>query len=162
MVSDSIQIIQPQHDIKIFEIIKQVGKEFGAIGEGYGPSDPEVSAMSKFYKDNNASRYFVALLDGQVIGGGGIAPFNNSVEVCELRKLFLLPEARGFGLGRQLTEHCLKYAQSKGYKQCYLDTLRNMNQAIGLYEKLGFVTLLQPLQGTIHSGCDVWMLKTFK
>jgi len=34
-----------------------------------------------------------------------------------------------------------------------------MKSAISLYEKLGFIHLDKPLAGTIHSGCDVWMLK---
>jgi putative acetyltransferase len=154
-----IEPIQPQHDSRIAEIIKSVGAEFGAIGEGFGPSDPEVAAMSEHYKDTEASRYYVALVNGRVVGGSGIAGFNASNEVCELRKLFLLPESRGLGLGKKLTEDCLAFAKSQGYKQCYLDTLASMTSAIALYEKLGFERLAQPLAGTIHNGCDVWMLK---
>ncbi|EGA69497.1 putative acetyltransferase [Vibrio sinaloensis DSM 21326] len=36
-----------------------------------------------------------------------------------------------------------------------------MESAIKLYERLGFHHLDQPLEGTEHGGCDVWMLKTF-
>lgn len=151
--------ISPQHDPKIAEIIKQVGAEFGAIGEGFGPSDPEVEAMSQHYHDHDASRYFVALVNNKIVGGSGIAAFNGSHEVCELRKLFLLPEARGLGVGKTLTKNCLDYAKYKGYQHCYLDTLASMMSAIALYEQLGFKHLTQPLTGTIHNGCDVWMLK---
>ena len=154
-----VQPIEVQHDAEICKVIKQVGAEYGAIGEGYGPSDPEVEMMSRFYNDDSASRYFVVLVDEIIIGGAGIASFDGRDDVCELRKLFLLPESRGLGLGKLLTEHCLEYAKSKGYKKCYLDTLNRMKGAISLYEKLGFKHLTQPLQGTIHSSCDVWMLK---
>ncbi len=85
--------------------------------------------------------------------------FNGSHKVCELKKLFLLPESRGLGLGRKLTEECLEFAKSQGYESCYLDTLKNMKSAIALYESLGFKHLEQPLAGTEHNGCDVWMLK---
>jgi len=160
-VTGNIKIIEAQHDEQICFIIKCVGREFGAIGEGYGPSDPEVEAMSQFYSDATLSRYFVAQLNGVIVGGGGIAAFNNSEndKTCELRKLFLLPESRGLGMGKQLAEACLQYAKHSGYQRCYLDTLSGMKSAIGLYEKLGFTHLDQPLQGTIHGGCDVWMLK---
>lgn len=154
-----IEKIQPKHDARISQIIKQVGAEFGAIGEGFGPSDPEVDAMSQYYNDESASRYFVASIKGSIVGGSGIAAFNGSNQVCELRKLFLLAESRGLGIGKKLTEDCLSYAKAKGYKQCYLDTLSNMTSAIALYEKLGFSHLEKPLAGTIHNGCDVWMLK---
>ncbi|MDY7220478.1 GNAT family N-acetyltransferase [Denitrificimonas sp. JX-1] len=154
-----IQEIQAKYNAKICAIIKRVGQEFGAIGEGFGPSDPEVNAMSEHYTDSTSSKYLVAIVNNDIVGGGGIAPFNGSADVCELRKLFLLPESRGLGIGKKLTEECLAYAKSKGYKQCYLDTLKSMTSAISLYERLGFKHLDAPLEGTIHGGCDVWMLK---
>ena len=158
-MSYQIQEIEPQYDTKVCEIIKNVGEEYGAIGEGFGPSDPEVLAMSQHYDDSSSSLYLVAIVEGNIVGGSGVSAFNGSNEICELRKLFLLPESRGLGLGKKLTESCLDYAKSKGYQKCYLDTLTSMKSAISLYEKLGFQHLDQPLGGTIHSGCDVWMLK---
>ncbi|WP_019614831.1 GNAT family N-acetyltransferase [Psychromonas ossibalaenae] len=158
-MSYHISEIQPADDKTICNIIKSVGIEHGAVGEGFGPSDPEVECMSSHYNGNNNSRYLVAKIDGRVVGGGGIAPFNGSSETCELRKLFLLPESRGFGIGKALTEQCLDYAKSQGYLHCYLDTLSAMKPAIKLYENAGFRHLAQPLAGTIHGSCDVWMLK---
>ncbi|PKG40515.1 GNAT family N-acetyltransferase [Psychromonas sp. Urea-02u-13] len=151
--------IGKQYDAIVGDIIKAVGAEHGAIGEGFGPSDLEVTCMSEHYHDCDNSLYLVALIDGKVVGGCGIAQFADDEKVCELRKLFLLPESRGLGLGKTLTESCLTYAKSQGYLQCYLDTLSNMQPAIRLYEGLGFKHLTQPLAETEHSGCDVWMLK---
>ena len=153
--------IAPSHDGRIAEVIKQVGREFGAVGEGFGPGDAEVENMSHHYRAEVASLYLVALVDGNLVGGGGVASFNGSRDTAELRKLFLLPEARGLGLGKRITERCLEFANNRGYQRCYLDTLKNMTAAIGLYEKLGFHQLDQPLDGTIHNGCDVWMVKNF-
>ena len=154
-----IVAVSKEHDAIVCDIIKAVGAEYGAVGEGYGPSDPEVNCMSEHYQDKTNSLYLVALVDGEVVGGCGVATFAGNTQVCELRKLFLLPQKRGLGLGKALTERCLAYAKSKGYQQCYLDTLSNMQVAIALYERLGFNHLTQPLVGTEHSGCDVWMLK---
>ncbi|NVD06449.1 GNAT family N-acetyltransferase [Vibrio sp. JPW-9-11-11] len=156
----SIEPIQPQQDPAICAIIKAVGAEFGAVGDGFGPSDPEVLAMSQHYRPEDKSLYLVALLDGKIVGGCGIAPFAQSQQTCELKKLFLLPESRGLGVGQQLTQQCLTFARQQGYQQCYLDTLTSMTSAIQLYQKLGFTHLEQPLEGTEHSRCDVWMLKT--
>jgi len=158
-VNHEIQEIKQLHDAKVCEIIRKVGEEYGAIGEGFGPSDQEVTAMSQNYQDESSSRYFVAIVKDKIVGGSGIAAFNGSSEVCELRKLFLLPESRGIGIGKKLTEDCLEYAKSKGYKKCYLDTLTSMKSAISLYEKLGFKHLDKAFEGTIHNGCDIWMLK---
>jgi len=151
--------IKPEDDLDIARIIKKVGAEYGAIGDGFGPSDAEVVAMSAHYCDQHASLYLVAKVEGRIVGGCGIAAFEGSIQTCELRKLFLLKQSRGFGIGEALAVKCLNYAKEKGYKQCYLDTLSNMGQAIALYEKLGFYHLDRPLEGTPHSGCDVWMLK---
>lgn len=152
--------ITPQLDAIVCDIIKTVGAEFGAIGEGFGPSDEEVLNMSSHYLEENRCGYWVAQVDGKVVGCGGIAPFNASADICELRKLFLLPESRGLGIGKALTEHCLSFAKQQGYKQCYLDTLANMESAIKLYKKLGFEQLSAPMPGTEHNGCDVWMIKS--
>ncbi|MFP2770023.1 GNAT family N-acetyltransferase [Oceanisphaera sp. KMM 10153] len=154
-----IEEIQQTDDQAICQIIKDVGVEYGAIGEGFGPSDDEVLTMSKFYNKRSKSMYFVAKIDDVVVGGCGIAPFNDSYEVCELKKLFLLPDSRGLGIGRKLTEKCLDFAQSQDFKSCYLDTLQVMNSAILLYESIGFQHLDKPLAGSEHGGCDVWMLK---
>ncbi|KHD24727.1 acetyltransferase [Vibrio caribbeanicus] len=155
-----IEPIKAHQDDQICKIIKAVGAEFGAIGEGFGPSDPEVLAMSQYYTAQNRSLYLVASLNGKIVGGCGIAPFQGSNTVCELKKLFLLEGSRGHGIGQALSEQCLTYAKEQGFRECYLDTLTSMKSAIRLYEKLGFAHLDQPLDGTEHSGCDVWMLKS--
>ena len=146
-------------DSEVCNIIKQVGAEFGAVGEGFGPSDAEVLNMSRFYHDGVNSLYLIALVDGKLVGGCGIAPFNNSKTICELKKLFLLPDGRKLGLGKKLSIQCLEYAKTKGFKECYLDTLSSMQDAVRLYEGLGFTHLEMPLVGTLHGKCDIWMLK---
>ncbi|MCL9783420.1 GNAT family N-acetyltransferase [Vibrio sp. S4M6] len=151
--------ITAEYDQDIRQIIQKVGEEFGAVGEGFGPGDPEVLEMSQHYTDDKDSLYILVLRDGVVVGGCGIAPFNSKQKICELKKLFLLPDARGLGAGKALTLRCLEYATSKGYKQCYLDTLSNMEGAIAMYESLGFTHLEKPIEGTIHNKCDVWMIK---
>lgn len=145
-------------DNAICTIIKQVGQEYGAMGEGFGPSDSEVEAMSQHYLATNNSCYFIAIVNNKVVGGSGIAPFKE--QTCELKKLFLLPESRRLGIGKVLTTQCLSYAKDIGYQHCYLDTLNNMKNAIKLYKDLGFEHLNRPLDSTLHGGCDVWMLKT--
>jgi putative acetyltransferase len=151
--------VTSEYDAALCDVIKHVGAEFGAVGEGFGPSDAEVLAMSRFYHNEASSLYLVALADGKLVGGCGVAPFNSSETICELKKLFLLPEARGLGLGKTLSIKCLDYAKTKGFTECYLDTLTNMQSAVHLYERLGFTHLTAPMAGTEHNGCDVWMLK---
>ncbi|WP_373077302.1 GNAT family N-acetyltransferase [Zhongshania sp.] len=159
MTMIKISPIRAHEDPAIAQIIVDVGAEFGAIGEGYGPSDAEVSCMSQYYLREQNAMYLVATVDGQIVGGCGIAPLADLERTCELKKLFLLPEARGLGIGKKLVMECLHFAKERGFSQCYLDTLANMTKAISLYEKLGFEHLDRQLGGTAHSGCDVWMMK---
>ncbi|MGF1763236.1 GNAT family N-acetyltransferase [Aliivibrio kagoshimensis] len=154
-----IETVSVRHDHDLSLVIKQVGEEYGAIGEGFGPSDAEVDTMSEYYTLEHRSLYLVAVLNGKVVGGCGVAPFGDSDTTCELKKLFLLEESRGLGLGKQLSLACIEFAKQQGFTQCYLDTLSNMASAVRLYEKMGFSHLPQPLEGTVHNGCDVWMLK---
>jgi putative acetyltransferase len=158
-MSFTIEKIRPEFDLAICTIIKATGAEFGAIGEGFGPSDLEVSHMSQHYQSVTKSLYLVALIGDKVVGGCGIASFEKSSVTCELRKLFLQPTSRGLGIGKALTKQCLDFAKSQGFERCYLDTCSNMDVAIKLYENIDFKHLAKPLAGTKHNGCDVWMLK---
>ncbi|GAB2663173.1 GNAT family N-acetyltransferase [Vibrio panuliri] len=155
-----VKPILAEQNEEICNIIKTVGAEFGAIGEGFGPSDAEVEAMSHYYTEKNKSLYLVATIDGDVVGGCGLAPLNHSDDICELKKLFLLPQSRGLGLGKKLTLACLDFAKQQGFSQCYLDTLSSMHAAITLYEKVGFEHLDAPIASSIHGSCDVWMIKS--
>jgi len=113
--------------------------------------------MSQHY-GKGGSIYYVAIVEGKIVGGGGVSALNGSHEICELRKLFLLPEYRQQGIGEALARRCLDHAKTSGYSSCYLDTLSSMEQAISLYKKLGF-QLCSQLEGTEHTGCDVGMMK---
>ncbi|WP_163133815.1 GNAT family N-acetyltransferase [Agarivorans sp. Alg241-V36] len=150
--------IDASHNQAVKQIIQHGGREFGAIGDGFGPSDTEVEAMSLHYNQPQRG-YWVALQNDIVVGCGGIAELDDASKTCELRKLFVNPQCRGQGLGKALAEHCLQEAKRRAYKQCYLDTLSSMHSAIALYQALGFYHLPEPFSASIHSGCDVWMMK---
>ena len=155
----SLRPIDPADDARIAEIIRTVMPEYGAVGEGYSIMDPEVDAMSEAYAGDDAA-YFVALLDGRVMGGAGIGPLlGGPSDVCELKKMYVLREARGRGLGRQLMERSLEAARRAGYRRCYLETLEHMTEARGLYESRGFRPLDAPMGSTGHSGCNGWYIR---
>ena len=57
---------------------------------------------------------------------------------CEMKRLYVSPEGRGFGLGERLVDAVVKEAERIGYHEMTLDTLPSMTGAIALYRKLGF------------------------
>lgn len=148
--------IEPRDDAAVASIIRTVMPEFGADGPGFAIHDPEVSTMHAAYSRPRHG-YFVLERAGRVIGGAGIAPLDGGDPgVCELRKMYFLPEARGQGAGERMLRRCLDFAREAGFKTCYLETLSGMNQAQKLYKRLGFQTLCAPMGKTGHFGCDHW------
>lgn len=151
--------ISPADDAAVAAIIRSVMPEFGASGPGFAIHDPEVSAMCAAY-DRPGAAYFVVELDGRVLGGGGVAPLDGGPDgVCELRKMYFLPELRGRGAGAALIAHCLDAARALGHRQCYLETLRGMDAAQKLYERTGFRRLDGPMGATGHFGCNRFYLR---
>lgn len=149
-----IRPIQPCDDAPVAAIIRTVMPEFGADGAGFAIHDPEVAAMHAAYAMPR-SRYFVIESDGDVLGGGGVAPLiGGDEDVCELRKMYFLPALRGRGAGRAMLRRCLQAAREMGFKRCYLETLTGMEAAQALYARFGFTPLCAPMGATGHHGCN--------
>jgi len=149
-----IRPICPGDDAAVAAIIRAVMREFGACGAGFAIHDPEVNAMSRAYARPGAE-FHVVVSGAQVLGGGGIAPLEGGeAGVCELRKMYFLPDARGRGVGERLLRLLLERARALGYRRCYLETLTGMDAAQRLYERLGFRRLSAPLGATGHFSCD--------
>jgi len=156
----TIRPIEPRDDAAVATIIRSVMPEFGAGGDGFAIHDAEVGAMHAAYTRPRCA-YFVLEIDGKVAGGGGVAPLEHGEpDVCELRKMYFLPESRGRGAGRAMITRCLDAAREFGFKSCYLETLTGMDAAQALYRKQGFTSLCAPMGHTGHHGCDRWFIRT--
>jgi putative acetyltransferase len=154
-----IRKIQPSDNPELAVIVRNTLTEFGANVPGTVFFDPTTDALFELFQTEK-SAYFVAEIDGKLSGGGGIYPTEGlSDGTCELVKMYLLPEARGIGLGRMLIERCLETARNYGFQQIYLETLPELNLAVKVYEKFGFEYLSAPLGNSKHFGCGLWMLK---
>jgi putative acetyltransferase len=162
MINLSDWTIRPIHsddDIAMASIIRRVMPEFGADGPGFAIHDPEVDHMSSAYAGAGCA-YFVVETAGRIIGGAGVAPLQGSSEaICELRKMYFLPETRGRGIGAAMMDICLQAAREMGYQRCYLETLTGMDAAQRLYERSGFQRLCAALGDTGHFGCNRFYIR---
>ena len=155
----TLRPIEARDDAAMAAIIRRVMPEFGAVGDGFAINDPEVDWMSRAYAAPRCA-YFVVERDGRVLGGGGVAPLEGGdPDVCELRKMYFLPELRGAGAGRALMERCLDAARRAGFRRCYLETLCGMGEARRLYERSGFTLIDAPMGATGHGGCNTFYLR---
>lgn len=155
----TIRPIEARDDAAMASIIRTVMPEFGACGSGFAINDPEVDWMHRAYSAPR-SAYFVVEVENEVVGGGGVAQLEGAgPDVCELRKMYFLPRARGLGAGAAVMEKCLDKARESGFTRCYLETLTGMDGAMRLYERSGFRRIDAPMGATGHGGCDIWYLK---
>ncbi|MDD3721807.1 MAG: GNAT family N-acetyltransferase [Lutibacter sp.] len=154
-----IREIQPEDNPKIAEVIRKILIEFGVPKVGTAYADKILDTLYEAY-DTEYAIYYVIEKEGEIFGGAGVKQLDNfEGNVCELQKMYFLPEARGIGLGSKMMETCLKKAKEFGFEQCYLETLPYMEDARKLYRKVGFVDLDGPMGDTGHYSCNLWMLK---
>lgn len=151
-----IRQIQEKDNAVVAQVIRSVMTEFGAVGAGFSIEDAEVDCMYESYSAEQ-SRFYVLDDRRGVLGCGGIAQLEGGdAGVCELKKMYFLPEARGQGAGRLLAETLIQDARRIGFRRVYIETLESMTAANRLYQKLGFVPLAEGLGNTGHCGCDTF------
>jgi putative acetyltransferase len=152
----NIRLIEKKDNQQIGDLVQKVLMEMGAPKIGTAYSDPYLFNFFEVYSEPKTV-YFVIENEGKIIGGAGIGTLQN--EICELQKMYFLPECRGLGLGYKLMEMCLDKATEFGYEKCYLETMHYMVAAQKLYRKVGFENIDAPIGNTGHTSCPVWMLK---
>ena len=116
----------------------------------------EVAALPGAYAPP-AGRLFLAT-DG-LEPGGCVALRSLGAGLCEMKRLYVRPAARGVRLGRRLAETVIREARAIGYARMRLDTLPSMKEAFALYQTLGFREIApyydNPIVGTRFMELDL-------
>jgi putative acetyltransferase len=94
----------------------------------------------------------------EAIGCVGLRPLD-AEGVCEMKRLYVAPQGRGYGLGKALVKQVIEEAKGIGYRVLRLDTLGSMSEAINLYEGMRFVERKAyydtPIEGTVFLELDL-------
>jgi putative acetyltransferase len=153
-----IRSIEAKDNAALAKIIRHTLEEFGANHPGTVYYDESTDRLSTLF-NVPGSMYWVVDDEGEILGGGGIYPTSGlGPDTCELVKMYLLPKARGRGVGLTLLQSCIDFALRNAYKNIYLETMPELTLAIKLYEKAGFKKLSQPMGQSGHYGCGIWMI----
>jgi GNAT superfamily N-acetyltransferase len=87
-----------------------------------------------------AVAFFLVRVDGTPAGCGGIKLFG--AEYGEIKRMYVRPQFRGSGFGKLMIDHLAAYAYERGVALLRLETGIYQQEAIGLYERMGFERIL--------------------
>jgi putative acetyltransferase len=134
-------------------VIEQVLQEYGLPWEPTG-ADKDVLEVETAYL-SAGGEFWVVERQGQIVGTAAYYPIARSEKAVEIRKMYLLPTARGMGLGKHLLKQLENAIAAKGFQEIWLETASVLKEAVLLYEKYGYSSAT----GVETKRCDRVYLK---
>ncbi|MBD1842807.1 GNAT family N-acetyltransferase [Cyanobacteria bacterium FACHB-63] len=141
-----IRAWQPSDRISAFNLIGSVLAEYGLTQEPEG-ADRDVLEVENFYQNGE---FWAIERQGKLVGTGAYYPISRGQNAVEIRKMYLLPEVRGIGLGKFLLTELESAIAKKGFDQIWIETASVLKEAVQLYERNGY----EPSTGVETLRCD--------
>lgn len=139
---------QPGDRTRAAELIRSVLEEYGLGCEPEG-ADQDVLQVEEAYWATGGE-FWVVEAEGRIVGTAGYYPISRGENAVEIRKMYLLPDVRGQGLGRYLLQALEQAIATRGFSQIWIETASVLAEAVKLYESSGY----QPGSGVETERCD--------
>lgn len=136
-------------------LIDSVLTEYGLKTEPCGADQDVLNVEDAYWA--TGGEFWVVEQQGRLVGTGGYYPIARGENAVEIRKMYLLPEVRGQGLGRYLLQALEQTIVAKGFQQIWIETASVLTQAVKLYESSDY----QPSTGVETARCDRVYVKQF-
>ena len=133
---------------RVIELVYSVLREFNLPPDPMG-RDADLDDIEGNYIDPGGPFEVIEDKQAQLIGTVGLYRIDH--KTCELRKMYFVPQIRGFGLGRQILQRMIAAATRLGFKRIQLETISVLKAAIQLYESAGFIPIEM---NHVSSRCD--------
>ena len=130
------------------EVIRSVLTEYG-LGWEPGGADRDVLEIETYYWQTGGE-FWVIEQQGIVVGTAAYYPIQREPNAVEIRKMYLVPAARGQGLGRWLLQELEAAIAARGVEQIWIETASVLQEAVKLYETNGYA----PATGVETDRCD--------
>ncbi len=139
---------QPSDRQAAGEVIATVLAEYGLGWEPHRSDRDALEVETHYWRTGGE---FWVVLDGEtLVGTAGYYPAHRGEKAVDIRKMYLLPMARGQGLGRYLLGQLESSIQRNGFRHIWVETASVLKEAVQLYETSGY----QPADGVETPRCD--------
>lgn len=129
-------------------VIESVLTEYGLNWDPLD-ADRDVLEVEKAYQDTGGEFWIIAQSD-KIVGTAGYYPVPRGNNAVEIRKMYLLPEVRGQGLGTFILKQLEDAIASRKFSEIWIETASVLTEAVQLYERNGY----QPATGVETARCD--------
>lgn len=136
----------------VYHLVERVLREYELEMDPEG-TDKDISDIPRFYIIRGGT-FRVLTAGHKVVGCYGLYRINDFC--CELRKMYLLRQYRGIGMGRKLMDNALDTARELGFREMVLETSTRLKEARVLYDRYGFVPYDPP---RMSARCDLALRK---